>query len=108
PRYWRPRDATTARMLAWTSVLTPDCRRGALLLRAVEAVARVAEPRHDEALLVQAPVDGGADDVHVRMLAVHLLDPRRCRDDADQRHRLRARLLHGGNRRAARVAGRQH
>src|SRR4051794_20250894 len=39
------------------------------LFRAVEAVARVSETRDDEAVLVQATGDGGADDVHVRMLA---------------------------------------
>ena len=38
-------------------------------LRAVQAIACVAEAGHDEAALVQAAVDGGHDDVHVRVPA---------------------------------------
>ena len=44
-------------------------RRSMPLLRAVEPVARVAETGHDEAALVEAAVDRGDDDLHVRMVA---------------------------------------
>src|SRR5947207_3412392 len=87
---------------------SPKTGRGAPLLRSVEPVAGVAEPGDDEATLVQATIHGRAQDVHVRVLAVYLLDPRRRRDDADERHRLRPRVLHRCDSRAARVAGREH
>ena len=55
-------DATiTPCIVDCASVLSPDAR----LLRAVQAIAGVAEARDDKASLVQAPVDGGAHDVHV-------------------------------------------
>src|SRR2546430_12398919 len=44
------------------------------LARAVQPVAGVAEAGDDEASLVEAAVDGGRDDVDVRMLGVHVLD----------------------------------
>src|SRR4051795_5031742 len=54
--------------------------------RPVEPVARVAESRDDEAVLVEAAVDGGGDDVHVGMVGVHVLDSFRRRDQADEHH----------------------
>src|SRR5205814_530621 len=83
-----PKRHPPRRSLAWASVLSSEVE----LLRPVEAVAGVAESRDDEAALVQSAVDGGAHDVHVPMLPVHFLDPRRGGDDAHQRHRLGARL----------------
>ena len=51
--------------------------------RAVQPVAGVAETGDDVAVLVEAAVDRGADDVHVGIFGVHALDPlaarRRCR-----------------------------
>ena len=52
--------------------LAPDHRA---LLRPVEPISRVAEARDDVALLVQAAVDRGDDDLHVRMAALDVLDP---------------------------------
>ena len=45
-------------------------------LRAVEAIARVAEPRNDIPALVQAPVHRRDHDMDVRMGGVQALDPR--------------------------------
>src|SRR5436305_5001826 len=85
---------------------SPKTGRGAPLLRSVEPVAGVPEPGDDEATLVQATIHGRAQDVHVRVLAVYLLDPRRRRDDADERHRLRPRVIQRCVCLAARVVGR--
>src|SRR5204863_7842287 len=81
---------------------------GPRLLRPVEAVSRVAEARDDEAAVVQPAVDGGADDMDVRMLLVDVLDSGRRGDDADQRHALGAGVLDRRDRRGAGVARGEH
>src|SRR6185312_16406603 len=63
------------------------------LLRAVQPIARVAEAGDDESPLVQAAVLRCADDVHVRIGGVHLLDSLRCGDHANERDRAGTRLL---------------
>ena len=61
------------------------------LLRAVQAVACVAEPGHDVALLVERAVDRRHDDRDVGMVAMDPLDPLGRGDQGDQPDGRRAR-----------------
>src|SRR5207342_1589441 len=77
-------------------------------LRPVEPVARVAEAGDDVAPLVQAAVDGCGHDAHLGVFALKVRDPFGGGDEADERDRPRAGLLHRGDRGRARAAGREH
>ncbi len=68
----------------------------------------VAEARQDVAPLVQATVDPGDDDRHVRILTVEALDTLRGGDQGDQTHRVRPRGFHGRDSGRSRVARGQH
>ena len=62
-------------------------------LRAEQAVAGVAEAGHDVALLVEALVDRGGEDRHVRVDAVQLRDALGRGEQADELDLLGAALL---------------
>src|SRR6185312_15516399 len=90
-----------------TSGLARRSENTASLLRAVQAIACVAEPGHDVPLLVELAVDCCDDDRDVRVVAVDPLDPFGRRDQRDQPHRRRPCGLHRDDRRG-RVARGEH
>ena len=62
----------------------PSAPEWNVLPRSVEPIARVAETGNDEAVLVQAAVDGCDDDRGLRVVAVDALDALGRRDERDQ------------------------
>src|SRR5450759_5310521 len=83
-----------------------------LLSQSVQAIARIAEARHDVADLVEALVDGCDDEraghVHLREKLAHALDALGGRNEADARDVVGAAVDEELDRTGQRAAGREH
>src|SRR5262249_43941506 len=76
--------------------------------RPEDAVAGVAQSRHDVAVAVQVAVDGGRVDRHVGMTAVEVSQPFGARDETDELDRARPGLLQAIDRRHRGMSGGEH
>src|SRR4051794_20495103 len=73
-----------------------------------DAITRVAEPRHDVAVLVERAVDGAGVHGHVGMRLVEVAEALGTRDQAHEADRARARFLEPLDRGDGGIAGGEH
>src|SRR4029453_7670538 len=78
------------------------------LLSAEYTVARVAQPRHDVAVIVQLPVDRRGGDRELRVRLLERPDALRTGDETDETDRARTRFLQTLDRGDRRMSGGEH